>query len=257
MAENRRGTRIVGDVATLDYGETLAFFDERAQRAPELDRRTITMYQDTRADLAERRDAREAEQILPLLQLDAGTTNVLDVGCGVARWGGHLAGRVRSYTGFDFSAGLVELATADLGRWYPDGQARAFTMSATELRTAGFDANEFDLVIVSGVLAYLNEADCARLLDTLAELASPEGQIYVREPMARTDRLTLRAHWSDELSAEYSAIYRSVGQYDDLFAATLTRNGWSATQRFELSPDLANRSETGQFVSLFSRGAAQ
>lgn len=253
MAEPRRETRVIGDVAPLDYDETLAFFEGRADRAGDLDRRTITMYQDTRAALAAARDEREVADVLPCLRLDARQTRVLDVGCGVARWGGHLAGRVAGYVGLDFSPGLIRLASEDLADWYPDGSGTATVLSATELDRGGFESASFDLVIVSGVMVYLNDEDCAAMLRTIAGLTAPGGQIYIREPMARTERLTLRGHWSDELAADYSAVYRSVATYDALFAEHL--DGCTPTAAFELAPELANRAETAQFVRLHERTA--
>jgi hypothetical protein len=92
------------------------------------------------------------------------------------------------------------------------------------------------------------------MLRTIAALAAPGGQIYVREPMARNERLTLRGHWSDELAADYSAVYRSVATYDALFAEHL--DDCTQTDAFELAPELANRAETAQFVRLFERTAA-
>lgn len=253
MAVTRRNTRIVGDLAPLDYGSTLEFFEGRASRSDQLDRRTITMYQDSRADLAANRDEAEVATILPLLRTDPDQTRVLDVGCGVGRWGLHLAGRVHSYLGFDFSAGLVELANADLREHYQPGRAEARTMSAVDLADAGFDAASFDLVILSGVMAYLNDDDCAQLLDTIGQLGSSISQVYIREPMARTRRLTFDEHWSEELASPYSAVYRSVPQYAELIDDHLASSNFAVVSSFELSPHLANRNETGQFVFLLDR----
>ena len=254
MAELRRATRVIGDVAALDYDDTLAFFEGRADRADDLDRRTITMYQDGRAALAAARDEREVRDVMPHLQLDAQRTRVLDIGCGVARWGGHLAGRVAEYLGVDFSPGLVRLANEDLAVAYPDGSGSAAVLSATELDRGGLSEGGSDLIIVSGVMVYLNDEDCAAMLENVARLVAPGGQIYIREPMARSERLTLCGHWSDELAADYSAVYRSVATYDELFANHLV--GCDRTIGFELAPELANRAETAQFVSIHERSVA-
>ncbi len=254
MAELRRETRVIGDVAALDYDDTLAFFEGRADRADDLDRRTITMYQDGRAALAAARDEREVRDVMPHLHLDEQRTRVLDIGCGVARWGGHLAGRVAGYLGVDFSPGLVRLANEDLAVAYPGGTGTATVLSATELDRGDLADDAFDLVIVSGVMVYLNDEDCAAMLGNVARLVAPGGQVYIREPMARSERLTLCGHWSDELAADYSAVYRSVATYDRLFADHLV--GFNRTNGFELAPELANRAETAQFVSIHERGTA-
>lgn len=253
MAEIWRNTRVVDDVAPLDYDATRAFFDGRAARADELDSYTITMYQDGRAHLARQRDQAEVDVVMPLLRTDVRSTRVLDVGCGVGRWGRHLAPLVHRYTGLDFSEGLVALANEELSRVYPDGAARALAMAATDLASAGFEDSSFDLVILSGIMAYLNDDDCADLLDVVGTLSAADAQIYIREPMAREQRLTLREHWSDELRADYSAVYRSLARYVELVADRLEARGFSVEHSFELSPELSNRAETGQFVMLLDR----
>jgi SAM-dependent methyltransferase len=253
MSETWRNTRVVDDVAPLDYGATRAFFDGRAARADELDRRTITMYQDERAHLAEQRDTCEVEAVRPLLRTNPLSTRVFDIGCGVGRWGRHLASRVRTYTGVDFSEGLVELANQDLSGLYADGAAQALAMSATDIAAGGFRDGSFDLVILSGIMAYLNDEDCTDLLDVVGRLTAENAQIYVREPMARHQRLTLRQHWSEELAAKYSAVYRSVEKYAELVDEHLTCLGFRTAHSFELSPDLSNRAETGQFVMILDR----
>lgn len=253
MAATRRKTRIIGDRAPIDYGATLDFFERRARRADELDRRTITMYQDRQADLAAKRDEAEAETILPLLRTHKSTTRVLDVGCGVGRWGRHLSGRVDQYVGIDFSEGLVELANVELRSSYPAGRAEALTMSAVDLAQAGFGIGSFDLVVLSGVMAYLNDDDCAQLLHTIGTLGSSTSQVYIREPMARVERLTFDEHWSDDLASSYSAVYRSVDQYAEMIEHYLLSAGFTVVSTFELSAHLSNRSETGQFVFLLDR----
>lgn len=253
MAKTWRNTRVINDVAPLDYGETLAFFEGRARRSGELDRCTITMYQDGRAELAAQRDEAEVETILPLLRTDRRSTRVLDVGCGVGRWGTHLADSVCMYTGVDFSEGLVALANEQLAIDYPQGRGVALKMSASEVSLEKFGKGSFDLIILSAIMLYLNDEECRQLLRGISDLGAPGSQIYIREPMARQGRLTLRGHWSDELSAEYSAVYRSIEQYRELIDETLAPHGHTVSSSFELSAELSNRSETGQFVLILDK----
>ncbi|MFO0982167.1 MAG: class I SAM-dependent methyltransferase [Planctomycetota bacterium] len=214
------------------------------------------MYQDQNPALAEQRDAVERETVLRLLALRQ-PVRVLDVGCGVGRWALHLAPHVASYLGIDFSAALITIARERvLGLWQPE----RFTfqeLPAAALGTAPLHVPPpFDLVIVAGVLVYVNDADCVRVLSAIAELCERDATVYVREPVAREQRLTLDQFFSSELRARYSAVYRTRAQYDALFAPTLASRRFTLAHAGDLfGDDLGNRAETRQQIFLWRRTA--
>jgi SAM-dependent methyltransferase len=241
--------RYSGTAHEISYAATLEFFEARG-RAAQPDRpQTATMYQDE--TLAARRDACERATVLPLLEL-AGTERVLDIGCGYGRWAQTLAEKVGDYVGVDFSAELLRLAEK-----LEVPHSRFVRLPAQEIGPESLgESDPFALFICSGILIYLNDADVVRLARAIAAMAAPGARVYLREPMARTERLTLDQFPSAELKTNYSAIYRTTAQCAELFGEPLRAAGFKLEQEMPLYPaELCNRQETEQFIQLWKKTA--
>jgi ubiquinone/menaquinone biosynthesis C-methylase UbiE len=142
------------------------------------------MYQD--ANLADRRNYAEKETVLPRLNLRA-ADRVLDVGCGSGRWAKVIAPNVGAYLGIDFSPSLLEVA-----RTLVDS-AEFQCVPANSLDFPKLKIPPpFTLFICSGILTYLNDGDVLRLFATVLQTSVPGSRIYIREPIAKTQRLTQR-----------------------------------------------------------------
>jgi hypothetical protein len=128
------------------------------------------------------------------------------------------------------------------------------TMSAVDIESDKLLlAPPFSCIIVSGLLIYLNDSDCLRLLETLTRLLATGGLLYIREPVALEERLTLDKYYSEELKSDYSAIYRSLDEmkllFDQAFAGNLVLDEDAA-----LFPDkLEKRAQTRQHYMIFKR----
>jgi SAM-dependent methyltransferase len=246
-------TRVYGEQVAIDYAATLDFFEHRAARAARPDALTTVLYQDDHPEVAAARHAFETEHVVPHLGLER-RPRVLDVGCGNGRWARTLSGRVSAYLGIDFSSGLVEQARAGIARARDAARFRFQVLSAPELDTAELTVvPPFDLVVVAGVLLYLNDDDVERVLTALARLVSPRAVVYVREPVAVRERLTLAQFPSDELGAEYSAVYRLAAHYRDRLEQALGARRFSFTLDAPISSELANRAETTQHYFVLER----
>lgn len=244
MTAKDKPTRVVGDLRSLDYATTSSFFEGRGRRA-DANHLTATMYQSE--DLATGRDLAEKARILPLMHFRH-DDRVLDIGCGTGRWAEAVAPGVDAYLGIDFSEALLETARM---------RAPAATFQA--MNVAHLDAEgltvspPFTAIICSGILIYINDVDVCTLFRALSAVAAPESRIYLREPMATTDRLTLDRHWSDELQDHYSAIYRTREQYGEFFAELA---GFEICAEGNPFPDeLQNRSDTTQRYVMLKRAA--
>lgn len=249
-------SRIAARIEEIDYGSTLRFFQERALKAAEVGTLSVTMYQDRQPELAAARDLYEKEKVTPLLGLDP-TMRVLDIGSGSGRWGLYLFDKVGAYLGVDFSDRLVALAEAEIRARGAGPSYRFQTLAAFDIAPARLALPPpFDLFIVAGLMTYLNDADCGRMLAHVTGLASETARVYVREPMGVADRLTLKEHYSDELQSEYNAIYRTRAEYDRLLEATLFEHGFTVRVDEELYDEaLSNRAETRQRILVMERGS--
>jgi SAM-dependent methyltransferase len=239
--------RYTGTTHEISYAATLEFFESRGRGASSTAPQTATMYQDK--TLAERRDACERETVLPLLSL-RGDERVLDIGCGYGRWAQILNGQVGRYLGVDFSGELLRVARELRLPGAQFQQLAAQHVTADKL----IEPAPFDLFVCSGILIYLNDADVAALGSAIAAMAAAGARVYLREPMAVSERLTLDRFPSAELKQDYTAVYRTTAECRTLFGEPLRAAGFSLTTEQALYPlELCNRKETEQHIQIWTK----
>ena len=246
-------SRFEKESVELDYEETLAFFRARVSKSKSLSHVGVTAYQDHAPDLAIKRDLVEKEQVLPLLTLKQ-DMRVLDLGCGSGRWLEELGDKVHAYLGVDFAEELLELGRERFSSKYPNAYFQQ--LCVTQLEAAPLSVSPpFDRILVSGLCLYLNDHDLAALMEYLPRISAPNAQIYMREPISLlSHRLSLKAHYSEELDADYHAIYRTTSELQTLFQAKLVAEGFKELKAEALYPDaLNNRKETQQYYYLYER----
>lgn len=195
-------------------------------------------------DIPRQRDAHEKKllgRILTCKKEDA----VLDIGCGVGRLADFFAEKVGLYQGIDFIRKYITGAQQRYSR-FPN---IVFTeMSALDIREEELGRQEYDIVVATGLMMYLNDADCEKLMRKLCRLVRKGGQVYLRESVSIMGmRLTLKDFFSDELSANYNAVYRTIGEYVSFFENVLFANGFRLLKTdLLLTPELGAREETNQ-----------
>jgi cyclopropane fatty-acyl-phospholipid synthase-like methyltransferase len=174
---------------------------------------------------------------------------VLDIGCGVGRWADELAPRVAAYLGTDFCAAYVSAAQQKLdAAGLPPSTHRVQCLAAEDLVAEALAITPpFDLVIIAGLLTFLNDDDVRKVLAQIPFLTHRHGLVYVREPVGLESRLTLQEHFSEELADYYHAVYRSVPEYNALFREAL--GNFEVVRAEPLFPaELCNRKETAQHI---------
>lgn len=211
------------------------------------------MYQDNEPDLVEQRDRAEKLAVAGDLALP-GVRRVLDIGCGVGRWGWFLAAENQEivYEGIDFSSTLIDMARREAdSRGFP--QLSFQTMAATRIDPSAL-APAYDLVLIAGLLMYLNDTDCLKVLVDAGQLTAAGGRVYVREPVGVGERFTLNRFYSEELAHEYSAIYRSTQELEQLVDNALLGQGFRRLKGAYLFPEhLEKRVETRQYYIVLEK----
>ncbi|NIF15880.1 class I SAM-dependent methyltransferase [Pantoea sp. Cy-639] len=249
--------RIKGKPVDIDYGATRAFFESRG-KGEYANVLSATMYQDHNPELVEKRDSAEKAAVAQILGLGR-VRRILDIGCGTGRWGWFLAGQCQSldYLGLDFSASLIAKATDEVAKRQLAGM-HFQVMSATDIQPQSLIVQApFDLALVSGLLIYLNDEDCVKVLRDAARLLVPGGGIYLREPVGVAERFTLDRFYSQELADEYSAIYRTADELHALMNEAFEGLGmFTEHEGFLFPEDLEKRAETRQYFFVLRRQGA-
>lgn len=228
-------SRIVKHKLDLDYSKVEGFFSRRSQRINDTGPLSVTMYQTE--EIARLRDEYEKSVILPRLMITS-ETKVLDIGCGTGRWGKALFSTVSTYLGIDFSQAYIDSGLETVRNAGLDPARFSFqTLEATALAPKLLlHSGPFDLIIVAGLTAFLNDKDVIALFFKIAELASPRAVVYVREPVGISQRLTLVEHPSEQLQDHYNVIYRTRAEVLEYLHVCLISNGFSISSEFPLFP---------------------
>jgi cyclopropane fatty-acyl-phospholipid synthase-like methyltransferase len=230
------------DHPSLDREQVRTFFEDRAQKARQLGPTQAVIYQDKHPELAAARDRAEKALLLPQLRLTP-SARVLDVGCGTGRWAELVQPLCGHYHGIDLSPGLLAVARERLP------QARFTECAIDELSLAAIgESQPFTHILSLGVFIYLNDAEWRCALGAIRDAAAPTCRILLREPMATGARLTLRDHFSEEMSQSYHATYRNEATFMQTITEAWGPAGFRLAGKGDVYTDAAlnNRSDTHQ-----------
>ena len=198
----------------------------------------------------------ELEHNIVNLRLDE-ASKVLELGFGTGRISKYLIQGAGSYVGIDYVDEFVDLANS---RNDIEKDKNCFFIKASfydimmknVLLPVEFLFNRF--VVSGGVMMYINDAELRKCILHLADFFDHQCILYISEPVAIEERLTLKDFYSEELHENYNAIYRTVAEYNDLFTP-LYRAGFvmKKSEPF-FSEDIKGRKETKQWLFVMERG---
>ena len=241
--------RILGKKIDLDYNDIRRFFNERAVISKDKGLST-TMFGSE--ENAQKRNQREIEILDEVFAKDC-IHQVLDVGCGIGRLAEYSVKKGARYIGVDASEELVKIAKE---KYLAKSHINFFNISATDLLQKDILSTQFNLVLITAVFLYMNDVDC---LDTLKQLnqilsTAPSPIIYLREPVAIIgNRLTLKNFYSDDLKANYNAIYRTQEEYIEMFKLIFGEKFQLVSADFLYDQSLHSQLETRYRYFVFKR----
>ena len=210
-------TRIYNDVVDINIDNMKKFYDKRAGNIENLTNiYTSVLGNDKNLELINEQLRIEKEIILPKLQIDK-ESKVIDIGCGIGRWAEEIIDDCGFYYGIDFSENMIDVAKQrmlNLGKSNYEFESMTFQ----ELSLKAGNSGKFNRVIISGILAVINDSDLIDCLHGLSGLLEQSSIIFVWEPCGLEQRLTLRDFHSEALEDKHNVIYRTVKEYDKLFS---------------------------------------
>lgn len=202
--------RLYGEKEKIDKEYVKEFFDKRADK--EVDSlMTITSFQDK-----ENLDQRQIEESKIVLEnIDLTGKKILEIGCGLGRWAEVFHDKCESYLGLDYAENLIKLAK----EYYNYDNCEFQVMSALEINIDELLIKPpFDIIFIAGVLIYLNDDDINQMIKEINKITSKDKIIYIRETISVMDtRLTLKDFYSEDLDADYNAIYRTKEELLEFF----------------------------------------
>lgn len=225
--------RLYGENEDINSEKVKDFFNNRASKEFESDL-SIVLFQDK--ENSEQRHLEEKRLLTENINISG--KKVLEVGCGIGRWAEVLHDKCESFLGIDYSENLIEIANESINF----ENCKFQVMSAFDIKVEDLLIEPpFDVIIISGVLMYINDEDLLVLIDELNKVGSNDKKLFIMEPVSCMDvRLTLKDFYSEGLEADYNAIYRTPDEYLDAFE-NLNYNKIFSDNIFK---DLSNHSET-------------
>lgn len=247
--------RIAGEKIDIDYESTLRFFNNRGVDKALKHKYNYVLFQDDNPDLAVSRDMQEKKKIRSILTWKE-KEEILDIGCGIGRWGEEIGKMGFRYIGIDYSENLLQVAEENLKKYRGTTELLkdSFQHFVVGLKERGLP-DTYDKIFVNGVMMYLNDGDLMTAMDDVGKVSKEKCQIYFKESMALEERLTLNEFYSDSLTQEYTVIYRSIKEYKNLFTRMLIeRYGFHIKEEGLLfDKDLMNHIETADYYFVLER----
>ncbi len=228
-------SRIYGNIEEVDSEKIKKFFNNRAKKDEEA---LLVKTEFSDKENVEKRHKEESELLLN--KIDFENKKILEIGCGIGRWAEVFHDKCDSYLGIDYSEDLIEIAKEN----YNYDNCHFQVLSAPQLDTADLLVSApFDIVIITGVLIYFNDDTIKKMIKDLNSLCASNKTIYIRETLSFLEtRLTLKDFFSENLEADYNAIYRTDDEFLDFINGI---NGNITIETDEIFDELKNFTETG------------
>ena len=134
---------------------------------------------------------------------EADGMNLLDVGCGTGKLTVFLANNFSHVYATHYINEFLAVAKQEAA-----GQQIENVTFKNQRADEPYEDIEFDCCFFSGILQYLTDEEYHRAL----ELVKPAKFFIVKESGGVNERIELKEHYSEELKASYSAIYRQKDQ---------------------------------------------
>lgn len=188
-------------MSEINYKNTLSFWDQRAQKVGKILDLSVTMFNEDPSEVTRRHEL-DRDALFSNIDFTRSRT-ILDLGCGIGRFTIPLAKKSDLVVGVDFSQALLDKAiekSANEGVTNID-----YVCSASQ--TFRYNA-KFDLVVVSGLLLYLNDKEVVETVANIDHHLRDGGDVVVRESGGVDERFEIIDKYSDDLKTRYNAIYR-------------------------------------------------
>ena len=200
----------------IDYQKTQQFWENRGLKLGVRQYLLAATLQEDLPAIADYRDRTEKKHLFSRVAFSP-SMRVLDLGGGAGRWALTIAPHVAEVTIVDFSSSMLEIA-----------RQRAKDLSVANVRFVKAAVTEFredttyDIILISGVLMYVNDDDVIRVMQNCRAMLASDGRIVIREGVKFGGRLVKNEEFVPQFNGNYSVIWRDPSEYDALLKDGLT-----------------------------------
>lgn len=195
---------------SIDKKEVKSFWDAQAKKSSSLKLEGIS-------NLEENKELLEKKILLELNKVNSWIGSlekmcVLDLGSGTGQWAIRFAETADSVIAVEFSEGMQEHAIS-LSNDMRISNIKFTCCPAQEYLTK----DKIDLIWISGLLIYLDDYECNRLLKNCKKMLQSGAKLILRDGTGVLGRHEINSSYSEALKANYSAIYRTSEEYIEMF----------------------------------------
>ena len=187
------------------------FWENRAKQYFKSDSFSLTNLEEDN-ELQKIKIKKEKEKILDVIELTK-ETMLLDLGSGIGYWSLLFAPRCKKVIGVDFIKKMNEMAR-ERAKKEKITNVDFITSDIINFRTK----INFDYVFLSGVLLYLVDSDASLLIKKINDYTKQNSRILVRDSTGINGRFEIKDRYSEDLQANYNAVYRSRSELINLFS---------------------------------------
>ena len=158
------------------------------------------------------------------------------------------------YIGIDYSSKLLKIANENLKDYGENFKLlHGSFQNFHEVLCENEIDSKFDMIFVNGVMMYINDIDLKNGLKQINTVCKEHCELYFKESMAFDKRLTLNDIYSDSLTQNYTAIYRSIDEYKEMLNIFLESNFKIKEDGTLFDTALQNRKETVDYYFILER----
>lgn len=136
--------------------------------------------------------------------------NLVDLGGGVGLWSEYFSEHINKVTLVEREEKFIELAKQKINN-------KNIEIIHSDVVDFNAKENSFDVVFISGVTLYLDDEYLLLLMNKVKNYLKPNGIFIHRDAYGINQKFLLNSKKSENLKLEYSAVYRTRNEYDNIF----------------------------------------
>lgn len=216
----------------IDSGQVKDFWDKKARQIKEKNglanlKPIWYVYQEEDRDFLDLKLKFEEEKMLLYAELYRDMM-ALDLATGNGYWAFKFANRVKKVDAVDYCGDLIHQCKKIAAEEVIDNVT--FLESPIQNFTSDI---KYDLILISGVLHYLNDEDIERLIKNIKSYSKVNTILVLREGTGIMGQYCINERYSEALGAGYSAIYRTREE----FIQALKKAGFELVKDEDMFPE--------------------